>query len=140
MYRDIYFFRRGAFDSLDKAFCILKLDSTGLDPGSSESEPDSPTTPKDLIRRVDLIVSPPDQYPFALVSWTGSKVTSCKGLHVYARYYRIVTCDHTRCKTVVAVTICNFHNRSHILCKDHMTIYTVACKCACSMIMFRSHV
>jgi hypothetical protein len=110
VYRDICFFRRGAFDSLDKAFCILKLDSTGLGPVSSESEPDSPTTPKDLIRRVDLIVSPPDQYPFALVSWTGSKVTFCKDLHVYMpdvylRRYKIVTCDpHTRCKTVVAVT------------------------------------
>ena len=28
----------------------------------------------DLIRWVDLIVTPPDLYPFALVSWTGSKV------------------------------------------------------------------
>ena len=27
-----------------------------------------------LIRRVDLIVVPPQQYPYALVSWTGSKV------------------------------------------------------------------
>lgn len=27
-----------------------------------------------IIRRVDLIVSPPQQYPFAIVSWTGSKV------------------------------------------------------------------
>ena len=77
----VYFFSRsGAFDSLDKAFCILRLDSTGLDPKSSESESDNLTTPIDLIRRVDLIVSPPDQYPFALVSWTGSKVTFCKGL------------------------------------------------------------
>ena len=29
---------------------------------------------QNMIRRVDFIVSPPDQYPFALVSWTGSKV------------------------------------------------------------------
>ena len=27
-----------------------------------------------MIRRVDLIVTPPEQYPFAVVSWTGSKV------------------------------------------------------------------
>lgn len=27
-----------------------------------------------VIRRVDLIVTPPEQYPFALLSWTGSKV------------------------------------------------------------------
>ena len=68
------FFRSGVFDSLDKAFCILRLDSTGLDPESSKSKSDNPTMPMDLIRRVDLIISPPDQYPFALVSWTGSKV------------------------------------------------------------------
>ena len=84
------FFRSGAFDSLDKAFCILKLDSTGLDPkfSESESELDNPAKPIDLIRRVDLIVSPPDHYPFALVSWTGSKVTACKDLHI------IITFQH----------------------------------------------
>ena len=30
--------------------------------------------PLTIIRRVDLIVTPPEQYPFALLSWTGSKV------------------------------------------------------------------
>lgn len=72
---DLFFTRSGAFDSLDKAFCILRLDSTGLDSKSSDSGLDNLTVPTDLIRRVDLIISPPDQYPFALVSWTGSKVT-----------------------------------------------------------------
>lgn len=53
----------------------MKLDSTGLDSKSSDSGSDYLTVPADLIRRVDLIISPPDQYPFALVSWTGSKVS-----------------------------------------------------------------
>ena len=66
--------RSGAFDSLDKAFCVLKLDSSE----SQVTESDDQRT--DLIRRVDLIVSPPDQYPFALVSWTGSKVCQPKVL------------------------------------------------------------
>lgn len=38
----------------------------------------------DLIRRVDLIVAPPDQYPFALVSWTGSKVGI--GMHIIVHH------------------------------------------------------
>ena len=37
------------------------------------AEADTPQTTT-ITRRVDLIVSPPEQYPFALVSWTGSKV------------------------------------------------------------------
>ena len=53
-------FRRVQFDHLDKAFCIMKL---------TRSDDKTP-----LVRRVDLIVSPPEQYPFSLVSWTGSKV------------------------------------------------------------------
>ncbi len=32
-----------------------------------------------LIRRVDIIVAPARQYPYALVSWTGSKVTVWDG-------------------------------------------------------------
>jgi len=63
------------FDHLDKAFCILKLDATGL--GHSDKEEEGKreiTTAAPLIRRVDFIVCQPEQYPFALVSWTGSKV------------------------------------------------------------------
>lgn len=33
---------------------------------------------QNMVYRVDFIVSPPEQYPFALVSWTGSKVTTVK--------------------------------------------------------------
>ena len=101
------FFRSGAFDSLDKAFCILKLDSTGLGQKSSESdsESDNPTTPIDLIRRVDLIVSPPDQYPFALVSWTGSKVTSCKDLYIIFQHVSLPQCTQDVAVTIVTCTI-----------------------------------
>ena len=53
------------FDHLDKAFCILKLKQK-TDYQRKEIG--------DVIRRVDLIVTPPKQYPFAVVSWTGSKV------------------------------------------------------------------
>ena len=84
-YRAIY--RRLVFDHLDKAFCILKVDSGGDEGGkedsgchdergepTSEGDPEQAKRDSTIIRRVDLIVSPPDQYPFALVSWTGSKV------------------------------------------------------------------
>ena len=66
--------RRVVFDNLDKAFCILRLDSAELYPTNPDSD-DELSLPADLIRRVDLIVSPPEEYPFALVSWTGSKVS-----------------------------------------------------------------
>ena len=68
----VFSLRAGVFDSLDKAFCVLKLDNPEFASSESKKVDDVQTT--DLIRRVDLIVSPPDQYPFALVSWTGSKV------------------------------------------------------------------
>ena len=57
------FCRRVQFDHLDKAFCIMKLT---VDEGDRKETV--------IIRRVDLIVTPPEQYPFSLVSWTGSKV------------------------------------------------------------------
>jgi hypothetical protein len=50
--------KRVKFDNLDKAFCILKI-----------NHEDSSVA----VRRVDIIVVPPAQYPFALLSWTGSK-------------------------------------------------------------------
>ena len=88
--------RRVVFDHLDKAFCILKLDISerqcGQQQGGERERRDKIGTEQTsdgeagtegweessstscVIRRVDFIVSPPDQYPFALVSWTGSKV------------------------------------------------------------------
>ncbi len=62
-------YRKVKFDYLDKAFCILQM----KDALHSSSDSDDHTM-TDCIRRVDLIVSPPEQYPYALVSWTGSKV------------------------------------------------------------------
>ena len=61
------------FDLLDKAFCILELASEAPEK-QKEMEEKGVSKKQTIIRRVDLIVSPPDQYPFALVSWTGSKV------------------------------------------------------------------
>ena len=90
--------RRVGFDHLDKAFCILKLDISERQCGQQQggdrergrrdeigteqtSDGEAGTegwgegsSTSSVIRRVDFIVSPPDQYPFALVSWTGSKV------------------------------------------------------------------
>lgn len=63
--------RSGVFDSLDKAFCILKLDGATVDYKTEVAEESCPRA--ELIRRVDLIIAHHDQYPFALVSWTGSK-------------------------------------------------------------------
>ena len=72
----LHYIRRVKFDHLDKAFCIMKFAAVGLEHGSEETrEGQAGETPAPLIRRVDLIVSPPEQYPFALVSWTGSKVS-----------------------------------------------------------------
>lgn len=80
------FYRRAKFDYLDKAFCILSLndsDQQGEEVHSNNDDKDviGPSEGGDekstsrLIKRVDFIVSPPEQYAFALVSWTGSKVT-----------------------------------------------------------------
>lgn len=82
----VYCCRRVKFDHLDKAFTILKLDASMLAGGSAgtgeevvggeggERESAGRSGGSPVFRRVDLIVSPSDQYPFALVSWTGSKV------------------------------------------------------------------
>ena len=102
--RCVQTFRRVVFDHLDKAFCILQLDVSELhhkgngphkgdEVGGMEGKEPHRDHCRDaeenreevresnvmdsnaIIRRVDLIVSPPSQYPFALLSWTGSKVS-----------------------------------------------------------------
>ena len=88
------------FDHLDKAFCILKLPTGATKPGQRcEERGDGGSDPgreaggesePAMIRRVDLIVSPPDQYPFALVSWTGSKVQPRQ--FVYSSIESSITC------------------------------------------------
>lgn len=76
-------------DSLDHCFCMFQMgksfenekvehscmqttgeaDETGTSTGSSSSEQMAA-----VVRRVDLIVAPHKQFPFALLGWTGSKV------------------------------------------------------------------
>ena len=76
-------------DTLDHCFCMFQTgksfenekvehscmqttgeaDKTGTSTGSSSSEQMAAA-----VRRVDLIVAPYKQFPFALLGWTGSKV------------------------------------------------------------------
>ncbi|RMX56555.1 hypothetical protein pdam_00007227 [Pocillopora damicornis] len=78
----------GHMDSLDHCFCMFQMgksfenekvehscmqttgeaDETGTSTGSSSSEQMAA-----VVRRVDLIVAPHKQFPFALLGWTGSK-------------------------------------------------------------------
>ena len=67
--------RRVKFDHLDKAFCILKLDTL-------KKQEDEGQGSGNIIRRIDLIVAPSEQYPYALVSWTGSKVHLHVDVHI----------------------------------------------------------
>lgn len=75
-------------DTLDHCFCMFQMgksfenekvehscmqttgeaDETGTSTGSSSSEQMAAA-----VRRVDLIVAPHKQFPFALLGWTGSK-------------------------------------------------------------------
>ena len=73
-------------DNLDHCFCMFQLTTTAL----ASSDGDSPTGSTRnggsctddfqegrggrAVRRVDLIVTPPNQLPFSLLGWTGSKV------------------------------------------------------------------
>ena len=73
-------------DNLDHCFCMFQLTTTTL----ALLESDSPTGSTRnagpctddfqqgrggrTVRRVDLIVTPPNQFPFSLLGWTGSKV------------------------------------------------------------------
>ncbi|XP_073252923.1 DNA-directed DNA/RNA polymerase mu-like [Porites lutea] len=75
----------GHMDNLDHCFCMFQLTTTAL----ASSESDSPTGSTRnggsctddfqegrggrAVRRVDLIVTPPSQFPFSLLGWTGSK-------------------------------------------------------------------
>ena len=72
----VCYYRRSKFDHLDKAFCILKLpkDVCIAVPVGDKMASGVGDTDEHVFRRVDFIVAPLEQYPFALVSWTGSKV------------------------------------------------------------------
>lgn len=74
-------------DSLDHCFCMFQV-QTNAENETAETTQVSPETDKtgscadrcpggrggSAVRRVDLIVTPPKQFPFALLGWTGSKV------------------------------------------------------------------
>ena len=84
----------GHMDSLDHCFCMFqvetKMKNETTERIQASPETDATETCMDTcpggrggsaVRRVDLIVTPPKQFPFALLGWTGSKVK--KMLHVY---------------------------------------------------------
>ena len=73
----------GQMDNLDHCFCMFQVttttaatttvnatttEKTGLNSTSCTEER------RGAVRRVDLIVTPHKQFPFALLGWTGSKV------------------------------------------------------------------
>ncbi|CAH3163290.1 unnamed protein product [Porites evermanni] len=53
-------------DNLDHCFYMFQLTTTAL--ASSDKGRGGRA-----VRRVDLIVTPPNQFPFSLLGWTGSK-------------------------------------------------------------------
>ena len=110
----LFSIRRVKFDRLDKAFCILKLDTTGLGHSDKEEEEGKReiTTAAPLIRRVDLIVCQPEQYPFALVSWTGSKVV---GL------YSVMQLLHNQTLAVHQISSFYTHTHTHAHSHSHTT-------------------
>ena len=75
-------------DSLDHCFCMFqvktKMENETVEmqqvcPEADETDPCTDTCTGErllgsVVRRVDLIVTPPKQFPFALLGWTGSKV------------------------------------------------------------------
>ena len=78
----------GHMDSLDHCFCMFQvgttsesesLETTQASPESDKTGSYTDTCPGgrggSAVRRVDLIVTPPKQFTFALLGWTGSKVT-----------------------------------------------------------------
>ncbi|KAJ7327348.1 hypothetical protein OS493_027038 [Desmophyllum pertusum] len=76
----------GHMDSLDHCFCMFqvgttseseRLETTQASPESDKTGSCTDTCPGgsggSAVRRVDLIVTPPKQFTFALLGWTGSK-------------------------------------------------------------------
>lgn len=62
-------------DTFERSFCIFRLPRP---PGATEAGTRSPH-PSWKAVRVDLVVAPISQFPFALLGWTGSKVGSAWG-------------------------------------------------------------
>ena len=75
-------------DSLDHCFCMFQVETkTEKTMEMIQASPKTGTTDLNIdtstggrggsaVRRVDLIVTPPKQFPFALLGWTGSKVNN----------------------------------------------------------------
>ena len=69
-------------DNLDHCFCMFQATKTMMATASENELSMSTTKMTDsctgerggAVRRVDLIVTPPNQFPFAVLGWTGSKV------------------------------------------------------------------
>lgn len=74
-------------DSLDHCFCMFQVETkveniaVEMKQASRKTEETGSCTDTctggkgvSVVRRVDLIVTPPKQLPFALLGWTGSKV------------------------------------------------------------------
>lgn len=64
-----------SMDTFERSFCIFRLPRP---PGAAEAGTRSPH-PSWKAVRVDLVVAPISQFPFALLGWTGSKVGSAWG-------------------------------------------------------------
>ena len=87
-------------DSLDHCFCMFqaetKVETIAVEMKQASCETEETRSCTDtctggkggsVVRRVDLIVTPPKQFPFALLGWTGSKVQniingSVENIHV----------------------------------------------------------
>ena len=74
-------------DSLDHCFCMFQVGKSSeskrveytqtsgeIDESGSSTDGCRAERTVSAVRRVDLIVSPHKQFPFALLGWTGSKV------------------------------------------------------------------
>lgn len=72
-------------DSLDHCFCMFQVETKAEDEETTKASAETDKTGScadscsggrggSAVRRVDLIVTPPKQFPFALLGWTGSKV------------------------------------------------------------------
>lgn len=70
-----------SMNTFEQSFCIFRLPRP---PGAAEGGTWSPH-PSWKAVRVDLVVAPISQFPFALLGWTGSKVGSACGAGLQGR-------------------------------------------------------
>ncbi|KAF7247455.1 DNA nucleotidylexotransferase [Varanus komodoensis] len=83
-----------ALDHFQKCFAILKLPKERMDDGSSTMSTTSKEEMKDWKAiRVDLVVSPFEQYAYALLGWTGSRQFE-RDLRRYATHEKKMMLDN----------------------------------------------